>query len=359
MKLLTPVTVGDLSLPNRVLMAPLTRVRADRQHVATDLIAEHYRQRASAGLLIAEATMVAADARAFGWEPGIYGAAHVEGWRKVTTAVHAAGGRIALQLWHPGRASHHDLNNGVQPVSSSNKAIRDDTIHTPKGKVAYAVPRALRDDELPGIVAGFRQAAVNARAAGFDGVEVHGANGYLLDEFLRDGANQRSGPYGGARENRARLLFEVLEATCEVWGSDRVGLRLSPLNSFNSMRDSDPVGLTAWLAGELNRFKLAYLHLMRGDFKGLQQGDLMTPARAAYQGVLIGNMGYSGEEAAQAVAAGQLDAVAFGVPFLANPDLPERLRSGAPLNAADPKTFYTEGPAGYTDYPRWQAQQAA
>ncbi len=357
--LFTPLQVGALSVPNRVFMAPLTRARAGETHIPNALMAEHYAQRASAGLLIAEATMAMEGNSAFWKEPGIYSQAQVEGWRRVTDAVHAAGGRIFLQVWHGGRACHPDLNGGAQPVAPSAIAITSDMVHTPRGKVAYAVPRALRDDELPGIVAGFRQAAVNARAAGFDGVEVHGANGYLLDEFLRDGANQRSGPYGGARENRARLLFEVLEATCEVWGSDRVGLRLSPLNSFNSMRDSDPVGLTTWLAGELNRYRLAYLHLMRGDFKGLQQGELMTPARAAYQGVLIGNMGYSGEEAAQAVAAGQLDAVAFGVPFLANPDLPERLRLGAPLNAADPKTFYTEGPAGYTDYPRWQAQQAA
>lgn len=352
--LFTPLQVGALSVPNRVFMAPLTRARAGEAHLPNALMAEHYAQRASAGLLIAEATMAMEGHSAFWKEPGIHSQAQVEGWRLVTDAVHAAGGRIFLQIWHGGRACHPDLNGGAQPVAPSAIAITSDMVHTPKGKVAYAVPRALRDDELPGIVAGFRKAAENAKAAGFDGVEVHGANGYLLDEFLRDGSNQRSGSYGGPRENRARLLFEVLEATCAVWGSERVGLRLSPLNSFNSMLDSDPVGLSTWLAGELNRFDLAYLHLMRGDFKGLQKGDLMSPARAAYKGVLIGNMGYSGAEAAQAVASGQLDAVAFGVPFLANPDLPERLRTGAPLNAADPKTFYTEGPAGYTDYPRWQ-----
>ena len=352
--LFTPLQVGALSVPNRVFMAPLTRARAGESHLPNAMMAEHYAQRASAGLLIAEATMAMAGNSAFWKEPGVHSQAQVEGWRLVTDTVHAAGGRIFLQIWHGGRACHPDLNDDAQPVAPSAIAITSDQVYTPKGKVSYTEPRALRDDELPGIVAGFRQAAVNAKAAGFDGVEVHGANGYLLDEFLRDGSNQRSGPYGGPRENRARLLFEVLEATCAVWGSERVGLRLSPLNSFNSMIDSDPVGLSTWLAGELNRFDLAYLHLMRGDFKGLQKGDLMTPARAAYKGVLIGNMGYSGEEAAQAVAAGQLDAVAFGVPFLANPDLPERLRIGAPLNAANPKTFYTEGPVGYTDYPRWQ-----
>jgi N-ethylmaleimide reductase len=330
--LFTPLQVGALHVPNRVFMAPLTRARAGEAHIANALMAEHYAQRASAGLLIAEATMAMAGCSAFWKEPGIHTPAQVDGWRLVTDAVHAASGRIFLQIWHGGRACHPDLNGGVQPVAPSAMAITSDMVHTPMGKVAYTVPRELRDDELPGIVAGFRQAAQNARAAGFDGVEVHGANGYLLDEFLRDGTNRRSGPYGGPRENRARLLFEVLEATCAVWGSDRVGLRLSPLNSF----------------------QLAYLHLMRGDFKSLQKGDLVPPVRAAYRGVLIGNMGYSGEEGAKAVAAGQLDAVAFGVPFLANPDLPERLRAGAPLNAADPKTFYSEGPAGYTDYPRWQ-----
>lgn len=357
--LFDPLQLGALTVPNRVFMAPLTRARAGEAHLPNAMMAEHYAQRASAGLLIAEATMAMEGNSAFWKEPGIHSQAQVEGWRLVTDAVHAAGGRIFLQIWHGGRACHPDLNGGAQPVAPSAIAITSDMVYTPKGKVAYAVPRALRDDELPGIVAGFRKAAENAKAAGFDGVEVHGANGYLLDEFLRDGSNQRSGPYGGSRENRARLMFEVIEAVSSVWGSERVGLRLSPLNSFNSMIDSDPVGLTTWLAGELNRFKLAYLHLMRGDFKGLQKGDLMTPARAAYKGVLIGNMGYSGEEAAQAVAAGQLDAVAFGVPFLANPDLPERLQTGAPLNKANPATFYTEGPAGYTDYPRLSAAQAA
>jgi len=351
--LFSPLQVGALTVPNRVFMAPLTRARAGEAHLPNALMAEHYAQRASGGLLIAEATMAMEGNSAFWKEPGVHSQAQVDGWRLVTDAVHQAGGHIFLQVWHGGRACHPDLNGGAQPVAPSAIPITSDMVHTPRGKVAYATPRALRDDELPGIVDGFRKAALNAKAAGFDGVEVHGANGYLLDEFLRDGSNQRSGLYGGSRENRARLLFEVIEATIAVWGANRVGLRLSPLNSFNSMKDSDPVGLMTWLAGELNRFGLAYLHLMRGDFKGLQKGDLMTPARAAYKGVLIGNMGYGGAEAAQAVAEGKLDAVAFGTAFLANPDLPERLRAGAPLNAPNPATFYTEGPVGYTDYPRW------
>ena len=213
------------------------------------------------------------------------------------------------------------------------------------------MPRSLDDAELPTIIAGFAHAAENAKAAGFDGVEVHGANGYLLDAFLRDGSNQRSGPYGGTIANRARLLLEVIEAVANVWGSDRVGVRLSPLNSFNSMYDSDPVALTRWLATELNRWDLAYLHLMRSDFTGQQQGDVVTPAREQFDGKLILNMGYQREEAERVVAAGGADAIAFGTPFIANPDLPERFRRNAPLNVPDPETFYTPGSAGYLDYP--------
>ena len=352
--LFTPLQAGELALPNRILMAPLTRCRATEDHIPTPLMATHYAQRASAGLLIAEATMAMEGNSAFWHEPGIHSDAQVAGWKKVTDAVHAAGGRIVLQIWHGGRACHPLLNDGRQPVAPSALAITGDEVHTPEGKQPYVVPRELRDDELPAIVAGFARAAENARAAGFDGVEVHGANGYLLDEFLRDGANRRSGPYGGPLENRARLLLEVLDATCAVWGADRVGLRLSPLNSFNSMVDSDPVGLVTWLAGRLNAYKLAYLHVMRADFLGQQKGDVLTPARQAYEGVLIGNMGYSPAEAAAAVEGGLLDAVAFGVPFLANPDLPARIKAGAQLNAADPNTFYTRGAAGYTDYPFMQ-----
>ena len=353
--LFTPLRVGAITTPNRVFMAPLTRCRAGDEHLANALMAEYYAQRASAGLLIAEATMAMAGNTAFWREPGIYSAAQAAGWKLVTDAVHAAGGHIFLQIWHGGRACHPLLNGGVQPVGASALAIAGDEVLTPAGKQPYVVPRVLADEELPGIVAGFRQAAEYAEMAGFDGVELHGANGYLLDQFLRDGTNQRGGQYGGSRENRARLMFEVVEAVSEVWGSDRVGLRISPLNSYNDMIDSDPIGLATWLAGELNRFNLAYLHLMRGDFFGQQQGDVVTPVRAHYQGVLIGNMGYSPEEAATALAEGKLDAVAFGTGFLANPDLPARIKAGAPLNAADPATFYSPGPEGYTDYPVWQA----
>jgi len=350
-KLFEPLSIGSLTLANRILMAPLTRCRAEEGHVPGDLMAEYYAQRASAGLIIAEATMAMAGNSSFWHEPGIYSAEQVAGWKKTTSAVHAAGGRIFLQIWHGGRACHPLLNDGAQPVAPSPLAITGDEVHTPEGKQPYVVPRELRDDELPGIVEGFRLAAVNAKAAGFDGVEVHGANGYLLDEFLRDGANKRSGPYGGPIENRARLLLEVIEAVCTVWDSDRVGVRISPLNSYNSMVDSDPVALTAWLADKLNDFELAYLHLMRGDFFQQQMGDVMTPARDNFQGMLIGNMGYTAAEAETAIKEDKLDAVAFGVGFLANPDLPARIKAGVTLTLPKPSTFYTPGPAGYTDYP--------
>ena len=351
MKLLSPLTVGALQLPNRVLMAPLTRCRADADHNPTPLMAEHYAQRASAGLIIAEATMVMEGNSSFWMEPGIYSEAQVKGWKAVTDAVHAKGGQIVLQLWHGGRACHPLLNGGAQPVAPSAIPITGDEVHTPEGKKPYVTPRELRDDEIPGIVAGFKKAAENAQAAGFDGVEVHGANGYLLDEFLRDGSNKRSGPYGGPVENRARLMLEVLDAVISVWGADRVGLRISPLNSYNSMIDSDPVGVTTYIAQQASQRGIAYLHLMRADFFQAQQGDVLTPARQHFKGTLISNMGYTADEAEQAITEGRLDAVAFGTSFLANPDLPARIAAKAPLNAPNPATFYTPGPAGYTDYP--------
>ncbi|MBD2330041.1 alkene reductase [Alkalinema sp. FACHB-956] len=349
--LFQPLTLGALTLPNRILMAPLTRCRAEADHVPGDLMAEYYAQRASAGLIIAEATMAMEGNSAFWKEPGIYSEAQIAGWRKTTDAVHAAGGRIFLQIWHGGRACHPLLNNGRQPVAPSPIAITDDEVRTPQGKQPYTVPRELHDEEIPGIVAGFQQAAKNAQAAGFDGVEVHGANGYLLDEFLRDGSNQRTGAYGGIIANRARFMLEVIDAVCTVWGSDRVGLRISPLNSYNSMIDSDPIGVCTWLATKLNEFNLAYLHVMRSDFAQQQQGDVLTPIREYYQGTLIGNMGYSPEEANAAIAAGKVDAIAFGSLFIANPDLPERIQHNAAFNPPNPATFYTPGPEGYTDYP--------
>ncbi|MGD0962021.1 MAG: alkene reductase [Methylomonas sp.] len=353
--LFSPLTIGPLTLANRVLMAPLTRCRADAEHVPTALMAEYYAQRAGAGLIIAEATMAMAGHSAFWMEPGIYSAAQIEGWRRVTEAVHEAGGKIFLQIWHGGRACHPLLNQGAQPVAPSALPIINDEVLTPEGKKPYVTPRELGDAELPQIVAGFKQAAENAKLAGFDGVEVHGANGYLLDSFLRDGANKRTGAYGGGIAGRARLLLEVVEAVSGVWSGGGTGLRISPLNSYNSMIDSDPVILASWLAERLNAYDLAYLHVMRGDLFNLQSGDVLTPVREHYNGVLIANMGYTPEEAQSAIQEGKVDAVAFGAGFLANPDLPARIKTGAPLNAADPQTFYTPGPVGYTDYPFMQA----
>ena len=350
--LFQPTTLGALKLPNRIVMAPLTRCRADADHVPTDLMTMYYAQRASAGVIIAEATMVMEGNSSFGGrEPGIHSAAQVTGWKKVTDAVHAKSGRMILQLWHGGRACHPYFNKGAQPVAPSALAITGDEIHTPEGKKPYVTPRELRDDEIPGIIAGFRAAAVNAKAAGFDGVEVHGANGYLLDEFLRDGSNKRSSPYGGPIANRARLLLEVIDTVIGVWGADRVGARISPLNSYNAMRDSDPVALTAYVAAQLNTRRIAYLHLMRGDFFQQQKGDVVTPARANFTGPLIGNMGYSPAEAAAAITAGTLDAVAFGHHYVSNPDLVARLKAGVALVEPDSATFYSHEAKGYTDYP--------
>jgi N-ethylmaleimide reductase len=315
-------------------------------------MAEYYAQRASAGLIIAEATMAIEGNSAFGGrEPGIYSAVQVAAWKKVTSAVHARGGKIVLQIWHGGRACHSLLNHGAQPVAPSPLRITNDETHTPEGKKPYEIPRELRDDELPGIVSGFRHAAENAKEAGFDGVEVHGANGYLLDGFLRDGSNQRSGPYGGAIANRARLLLEVVDAAISVWGAGRVGVRISPLNSFNDMKDSDPMALTSYVAAQLNQRCIAFLDLMRGDFFNLQKADVVTPARAAFKGALIGNMGYTPAEAAQAVTAGTLDGVAFGHHYVSNPDLVARARIGAAFAEPDARTLYSQGEQGYTDYP--------
>ena len=353
--LFSPLQVGALKLPNRILMAPLTRCRADQDHVPTPLMAEYYSQRASAGLIIAEATAVIPGFSAFGTEPGIHNEAQVAGWKQVTDAVHAQSGQIVLQLWHGGRACHPLLNHGAIPVAPSAIPITSDTFHTPQGRVAYVTPRALEDEEIPTIIAGFQAAAENAKMAGFDGIEIHGANGYLLDEFLRDGRNQRRGAYGGSVEKRARLVLGVLEAAISVWGSDRVGLRLSPINSRNSMKDSDPIGTFTWLATRLNDYNLAYLHVMRADLLGEQESDVLTPIRSVYNGVLVGNTGYTAEEAEREIAKGQLDAIAFGTLFLANPDLPYRFAHQAPLNTPDPTTFYSPGAQGYTDYPFWVA----
>ncbi len=352
----TPLKIGSLEVPNRFFMAPLTRCRATVDtHVPRDIVTEHYAARASAGLIIAEATMIQDKQSAFYAEPGIYSDEQVAQWRKVTDAVHANGGRIFLQIWHGGRAVVPENNGGAETVSASALAIEahgvpEDFNATGK-KIDYSKPRALALEEIPGVVALFAKAAENALAAGFDGVEIHGANGYLLDQFWRASANQRTDQYGGSVENRQRLMLEVVDAVCKAIGSDKVGLRLSPLNSFNGMKDEDPVGITETLAAELNKRDLAFLHVMRADFFQAQTGDVLTAARKHFKGPIVANMGYSPEEAEEQVKSGLVDAVAFGTKFISNPDLPQRVKAGAALADFDAKTFYTRGVEGYNTYP--------
>lgn len=351
--LFEPLKMGDLTLPNRMVMAPLTRCRAT-DHMPNQLMKEYYTQRASAGLIITECTMVAPDTSAFGNDPGIYTEAQVHAWKDITDAVHAAGGRIFIQLWHAGRAAHPALNNGRTAVSAGTVAING-SVHTPEGKLEYPQPDALTPEEIEDIVDAFRHAAANAKTAGFDGVEIHAANGYLIDQFLRDGTNQRDDEYGDHWHGRVKLLTDVLEAVLSVWDNRHVGIRISPLNSYNDMKDSDPVALVRYLCSHLNPYDLGYLHLMRSDFMGVQTGDVISPARELYSGRLMVNMGYTPDEAATAISDHITDMVSFGTAFIANPDLPERIRQQAPLNQPDPETFYTSGAKGYTDYPRLRA----
>lgn len=353
--LFEPVRIGAITAPHRVLMAPLTRCRANPGNVPGPLNAEYYRQRASAGLIISEATSVSP--RGFGYPntPGIFTADQVAGWKLVTDAVHAAGGRMVLQLWHVGRISHPSYQpNGELPVAPSAIAPRG-KIFTGTAMVDYVVPRALAAGEIPGIIAEYEHGARLAKEAGFDGVEIHNANGYLLDQFLRDGTNQRTDAYGGPAKNRARLTLEVTEAVVGVWGSDRVGIRLSPGGVFNDMRDSNPLETFGHVLRELDSMKLAYAHVTRVTAQDIAHGatDGVGPRelRPFYRGTMVSAGGFTRALAEQALAEGWADAIAFGVPFLANPDLPERLRRNAPLNAPDEATFYAPGPKGYTDYP--------
>ncbi|MBN8503509.1 MAG: alkene reductase [Burkholderiales bacterium] len=348
--LFEPLQMGALRLPNRVLMAPLTRARAGRTHIANALMAEHYAQRASAGLLIAEATMVAADGCAFTGEPGIYSEACVAGWRLVTDAVHAAGGRIVLQIWHPGRAAHSSLNDGVQPVSSGEVAIQG-LINTPAGKQPYEVPRRLRDEELPGIVEQFRLGTRRAMAAGFDGVQIHGAHGYLIDQFLRDGVNDRQPPYGGGLANRLRLLLDVIDAAIEEAGADRVGLRISPLVGAHDLRDSDPEALVRAIACALDVRSIGHLELRHGDQAAPAERAIAAVARQHFRGTLLLNGGFDAVSAEAALQEGRADAIVFGRAFIANPDLVDRLREGVFLADYEPSRLYGGGAEGYTDYP--------
>lgn len=349
--LYSPLTAGPLELPNRIVMAALTRARAGRTHIPNALMAEYYAQRASAGLIFTEATMVAADGCAFTGEGGLYDDATTAGWRAVTDAVHARGGRIQVQLWHPGRAAHSLLNGGVQPISSTDRAIRGDQISTPDGMQDYEVPRRLAREEIPGIVEAFRRAAERAREAGFDGAQIHGAHGYIIDQFLRDGANDRTDDYGGSIANRARLLLEIVDATAGVLGADRISVRISPLVPYNDMVDSNPEALVEYVARELDRRKIAFLELRHNDFRDPAEQRLAQIARREFHGPLFVNGGYDLAGAQAAVASGAVDAVVFGKAWLANPDLVARFRAGATLNPVDFGKLYTPGPAGYTDYP--------
>ncbi|MDP9291733.1 MAG: alkene reductase, partial [Verrucomicrobiota bacterium] len=352
--LFTSFTIGDLELPNRIIMAPLTRGRAGDQSVPNDMMVEYYRQRASAGLIITEATHISPQGRGWVGAPGIHNAAQMHGWQRVTDAVHAEGGRMFLQLWHMGRASHPDFHAGELPVAPSAFAISNGHSHTPQGNKPYSVPRALETAEIPGVVQQYADAAKLAQEAGFDGVEIHGANGYLIDQFLRESSNQRTDDYGGSIENRARFLLDVTEAVVAEWRPERVGLRISPMSAFNGQHDGNPKALFTHVAGALNRFGLSYLHVLEalpGHMLAVP-GPRVTPAiRKAFRGPLMMNGGYTAELGAQAIERGEADLIAFGVPFLANPDLVERYRSGAPLNRANVPTFYSTGPEGYIDYP--------
>lgn len=351
--LFSPVQLGSIALKNRIVMAPLTRNRAGEGGVPQAMNVTYYQQRATAGLIVTEATPISAMAHGYPALPGIYTEAQIAGWKQVTDAVHAEGGKIVMQLWHVGRISHPSLlPNGALPVAPS--AIKPaGKAFTYAGLVDYVTPRALEASELPAVVQDYVQATKNALKAGFDGVEVHAANGYLLDQFLRDGSNHRKDQYGGSIENRARLLLEVLQAVVDTAGADKVGLRLSPVNPFNDMKDSHPQALFNHVVSQLNVFNLAYLHLVEG---GIHGGGIADPfdfdsLRQLFKGAYMANLSYDKAKGNAAIASGHADCVAYGVPFIANPDLVARMAKDAPLNEADSKTFYGGTEKGYTDYP--------
>ena len=350
-KLFEPFPLGANLLANRIVMAPMSRNRADDKDAATALTALYYRQRASAGLIVSEASPISASGRAGFRAPGIYTAAQIAGWRRVTDAVQAAGGKIFLQLWHAGRISHPSLQpSGALPLAPSALAATG-TLATGKESVSFVTPRALATAEIHGLITRFAEAADNARCAGFDGVEVHAANGYLIDQFLRDGSNCRVDAYGGSFENRARFLLAVVDAVARAWTADRVTVRLSPTSPYNSMSDSDPQRTFGFVAEALSVLGLAAPHVDETPSVPFDWGAF----RRRYRGSYIANAGYDRERAEAAIANGHADLVSFGVAFLANPDLVERLRTGAALNAPDRATFYGGNERGYTDYPTLKA----
>ena len=352
--LFTPYRLGALALRNRLVMSPMTRSRALAGNVPNPLAATYYAQRASAGLIVTEATQVSPQGVGYIRTPGIHAAEQVAGWKTITDAVHRAGGRIFAQLWHVGRVSHPDFHGGALPVAPSALPVEGEAFTT-RGRTPLVTPRALETDEIPGIVAQFRTAAENAKPAGFDGVELHGANGYLLDQFLRDGANARTDAYGGSIAKRARFPLEVADAVAGVWGPQRVGYKLSPYFSGYSMSDSNPIETFSFMASELNKRGLLYLHVteaVAGPGVAPAGTRRATPVlRDIFNGTMIVNGGYDARSAEAAIDGGDADLVAFGVPFLANPDLPARYQGDTVLNKADPATFYAGEANGYTDYP--------
>ncbi|MGH9646967.1 MAG: alkene reductase [Bryobacteraceae bacterium] len=355
MDLFSPFKLGPLELPNRMVMSALTRCRAVAGNVPNPLAITYYTQRATAGLILTEATQVTPMGQGYPNTPGIYSAEQVEGWKKITDAVHQAGGRIFLQLWHVGRVSLPEFHGGELPVSASALPVVG-KLHTPQFQEKQIVtPRALETSEIPGVVQQFKKRAENAKAAGFDGVEIHGANGYLLEQFLKDGTNHRADQYGGSLENRMRFPLEVVDAVVSVWGGDRVGYRISPHFDHYSMSDSDPVATYSAFIPELNKRKLALLDVVEGisgPRKPKPGATLVTPiARKHFKQALMVNGGYDAALGKDAIEKGSADLVCYGTLFLANPDLPERFKKNASLNAADSSTFYGGGEKGYTDYP--------
>lgn len=344
--LLKPLKIGNLSLKNRVIMAPLTRARASNNRVPNDLMAKYYQQRAEAGLILTEATSVTPMGVGYANTPGIWSDEQVEGWKKVTQAVHEKGGTIFMQLWHVGRISHSSFLNGEKPVAPS--AIK------PSGHVSlvrplteYETPRALETEEVKEIVNAYKLGALNAKAAGFDGVEIHAANGYLIDQFLQDSTNKRTDIYGGSVENRVRFLLEITDAVTDVWGGDRVGVHLAPRCDSHNMGDSNPLELFSYVVSELSKRKIAFIFTREH-----QAEDSLTPKlRELFNGVFIGNEKYTKDSAEKAINSGLVDAVSFGVPYIANPDLVKRFELDESLNAPNPSTFYGPDEVGYTDYP--------
>ncbi|WP_375788482.1 alkene reductase [Bradyrhizobium sp. Pha-3] len=365
-RLFTSTQVGPYKLSHRVVMAPLTRMRSDPGDIPSDLMVEYYTQRASkGGLIISEATPVSIRGYGYAGAPGIYSDTQIAGWQRVTNAVHAKGGRIFQQLWHVGRQSHVDLQpNGDAPVAPSAIAA-EGYAYTKHGEAPFSMPRALELDEIPGIIEEFRSGAERALRAGFDGVEIHGANGYLPDQFLQDGTNKRCDEYGGPVENRARFLLEITRAAISVWGADRVGVRISPSSTYGSMSDSDPQTTFGYLTAELDRLAIAYLHVVEPRIKGTEDvahGEAAIGARQlrkTFSRTLIAAGGFTPASAEATVTFGDGDLVAFGRHFIANPDLPERIRQGLPLTRYDRSTFYGGDARGYTDYPTAEAAAAA